>query len=121
MKIQITKTFECDDKIVDSIILLNEKGYETKFCCSGHNDDDVLAPYVSFDPNVYWVDRLNVNHPDNWECTMKGYIIRRFTIEDETIYGRSQLIDIAMNELYKWALSLPEVAIMYNSISINKI
>ena len=39
MKLKKVVTFEVDDKIAESIIKLNNKGYETAMCCSGHPDE----------------------------------------------------------------------------------
>lgn len=35
----INNVFEVDEDIADTILILNKKGYYTKFCCSGHVKD----------------------------------------------------------------------------------
>lgn len=44
-----SNAIEIDDFMIPSIVLLNQKGYKTEFCCSGHIYDDVCCPYISFD------------------------------------------------------------------------
>ena len=39
--------FEVDDLIADTIILLNKKGYKTKYCCAGHNDKSIRTGLVN--------------------------------------------------------------------------
>ena len=39
MKLRKVSEFEVDDKIAESIIKLNNKGYEPSMCCSGHPDE----------------------------------------------------------------------------------
>ena len=48
MLIKKTSYFEVDDKIAESIIKLNNKGFETAMCCSGHPDEKEIIPYVMF-------------------------------------------------------------------------
>ena len=45
MYIECKYAFDCDDKIAESIMKLNRKGYETDFCCEGHLDID-KDPYI---------------------------------------------------------------------------
>lgn len=48
IKIEKTTTFLCDELIADAIIKLNDKGYDTLYCCSGHADEIMPAPYIMF-------------------------------------------------------------------------
>lgn len=48
MKMQITKTFEIDEKIAPHIKKLNNKGYLTDMCCAGHPEEKE-AGYIIFD------------------------------------------------------------------------
>ena len=48
MKMQITKTFEIDEKIAPHIKKLNNKGYLTDMCCAGHPEEH-CAGYITFD------------------------------------------------------------------------
>lgn len=51
--------FDCDEKLVGSIIQMNKKGYTTQFCCEGHHiyrdqynhlgpNETCIGPYVKF-------------------------------------------------------------------------
>lgn len=40
---------EIDELMLPIIMLLNQKGYITEHCCSGHIYDDCCYPYVIFD------------------------------------------------------------------------
>ena len=114
MRITITKSFECDDDIAYAIIKLNQKGYKTEFCCSGHEDD--LYPYILFDR---WTSiMLNNSHPKNWivdnnEDSSYQYrtlsIRRRFTAEELDTMTDKQLIEKAMNELAEWVDKLKPI------------
>ena len=48
MKMQITKTFEIDEKIAPHIKKLNDKGYLTDMCCAGHPEEKESG-YIIFD------------------------------------------------------------------------
>jgi hypothetical protein len=39
---------QIDELWLPIVSLLNQKGYYTSFCCSGHASDDFSSPYISF-------------------------------------------------------------------------
>ena len=43
---------EIDELMIPTIIALNDKGYETSYCCSGHFYDKCSAPYIAFSCDV---------------------------------------------------------------------
>jgi hypothetical protein len=126
MKLQITNTFECDDKIAESIILLYKKGYHTVFSCSGHKGD--LKPYIKFDRLVSM--ELYGQCPVNWTYDKFDYddvmfdpdftIRRKFTLLERMKFSADELVDKAMIELKSWIESLPvsHFCGMYNEYDI---
>ena len=106
MKLKKVVTFEVDDKIAESIIKLNNKGYETAMCCSGHPDEKEITPYVMFTRFVsYGIEYI----PFGWivDERFKELVIRRFfTDEEKEIFTKEQLVDIAAKELDNWVDSL---------------
>lgn len=116
MKIRITKEFEVDPKIAHAIILLNDKGYKTDFCCSGHPEElfkfgtyNGVAHY-SMGTYVCFKDRkLMTDCPDNWFLFDNGAMYRFFTQEEIDIFRLDQLIDLAMKELLNFAKKLPSI------------
>lgn len=46
------KDVEIDIMIAELIKKLNEKGFTTKYCCSGHDDDAYTGGYIAFDMSV---------------------------------------------------------------------
>ena len=128
MKLQVTNTFECDEKIADVITKLYKKGYIPEFCCSGHPND--MHPYIAFTKNasleldglypVNWFGEGYGNDNDKYSC----YIIRRrFTIKEKIMNRPDDLIDKAMIELESWVDSLPKSIMnsIYNQYKIEKI
>lgn len=54
--------FECDDLIAPAISLLNQKGYKTNFCCSGHpfpSIDTILTKEIPNDINILRIENTN--------------------------------------------------------------
>ena len=47
-------SFEIDDDIADVIFTLWEKGYDTRFCCSGHPENQDYGLYISFAQDYYF-------------------------------------------------------------------
>ena len=116
MKLKKITTFEVDDKIAESIIKLNNKGYETAMCCSGHPDEEEIIPYVMFTKFVsYGIEYI----PCSWvvDKRFKELVIRRFFDDEEKeIFTKEQLIDIAARELDNWVDSLPDFENPYQNI-----
>ena len=116
MKLKKITTFEIDDKIAESIIKLNNKGYETAMCCSGHPDEEEIIPYVMFNRFVsYGIEYI----PFSWvvDKNYKELVIRRFfTDEEKEIFTKEQLVDIAARELDNWVDTLPEFKNPYQNI-----
>ena len=116
MKLRKVSEFEIDDKIAESIIKLNNKGYETAMCCSGHPDEEEIIPYVMFTKFVsYGIEYI----PFSWvvDKNYKELVIRRFfTDEEKEIFTKEQLVDIAARELDNWVDTLPEFKNPYQSI-----
>ena len=116
MKLKKITTFEIDDKIAESIIKLNNKGYETAMCCSGHPDEEEIIPYVMFTKFVsYGIEYI----PCSWvvDKRFKELVIRRFFDDEEKeIFTKEQLIDIAARELDSWADTLPIFKNPYQNI-----
>ena len=48
---------DIDEEILPQIILLNNKGYSTQYCCQGHMDSSVTRLYILFE-NIYYFDDL---------------------------------------------------------------
>ena len=116
MKLKKVVTFEIDDKIAESIIKLNNKGFETAMCCSGHPDEEEIIPYVMF--NRFVSCRIEYI-PFSWvvDKNYKELVIRRFfTDEEKEIFTKEQLVDIAARELDNWVDTLPEFKNPYQSI-----
>ena len=118
MKLKKVVEFEVDDKIAESIIKLNNKGFETAMCCSGHPDEKDIIPYVMFNRFVsYRIEYI----PFGWivDERFKELVIRRvFTDEEKEIFTKEQLINIAAKELDNWVDSLPEFKNPYQEMEV---
>ena len=118
MKLKKITTFEVDDKIAESIIKLNNKGFETAMCCSGHPDEKEIIPYVMFNK---FVSHVIEYIPFTWviDKRFEELVIRRyFTSEEKEIFTKEQLIDIAARELDSWVDSLPEFKNPYQEMEV---
>lgn len=127
MILECKYTFECDDKIAPYIIELNEKGYRTDFCCSGHSDKSELdtEPYISFlrvPSNIIYKGLNGSKSPSNWTCEYEEnhLVIRRhYTKEELSIFTIDQMISISMQELKHWVKNLKPLR-LYEDIEIIK-
>ena len=48
---------DIDEEILPHIMLLNNKGYATQYCCQGHLNNSVARLYILFE-NIYYFDDL---------------------------------------------------------------
>ena len=64
---------EIDDDILDTIKLLNDKGYTTEYCCAGHSDTDETSTQIYIKFNVWDIQAKKRKLPDTlpnekWVC-----------------------------------------------------
>lgn len=127
-----------DPNIREIIIELNNKGYETMFCCGGHTNEIYTEIYVVIKRNEN-IDRVinNIEPPDGFYINLEnGEEIYSKLIKDlyDVEWLRSltpeyfhrvlikttpdicfkmrhdqDFIDLKISELYKWVNSLPNV------------
>ena len=110
---------ELDYNIGDIISILNKKGYETAYCCGGHNikdsgyilfkDTDVnknILEYSKLLPEEFYIDIQSYRRSGNWyrqcgeECK-NVYVIR--WDYGKYLYNQAYIV----KELQEWADALP--------------
>lgn len=133
IKIEKTTTFLCDELIADAIIKLNDKGYDTLYCCSGHVDEILPAPYIMFGYEAsIGFSITGITTPNNWLYDCEGYshdiplklrIYRPITDEEYKIFGVETIIKIAMKELNNWvdSLTVNKFKDMYTHTTVKKL
>jgi hypothetical protein len=93
------EVFEVDELIADTIIELNDKGWATEFCCSGHLEENYIATYIKFKHMPETMPRGFYKDDD---CIRVMGRSRNLTGID----GFDELVKIN-RILYEWALKLP--------------
>ena len=95
---------EIDDLMLPIISMLNEKGYITRNCCSGHAYDDGSSAYIQFDPFITLHFRDEVIEkmaelPDGWEIEeskLDKALVLRYTFKlsdmDDFTYAKQEAI-----------------------------
>jgi hypothetical protein len=96
---------DIDDDILETIQLLNEKGYQTNYCCAGHTWGG--EPYIVFSPNVH--EKTFLSLPiDFTAVTASGGRIKIFkNIYADSDIDRLRLLNEASLDLLKWASTIP--------------
>ena len=90
---------QIDPMIQDSVRILNEKGYFTRYCCEGHCVGEGM--YIKF--GISWMlDSV----PDGFEYKSKDNIIRH-VFTDDADYAKKVLY---AEKLLYWAENLPAVS-----------
>ena len=103
---------DIDDNILETILLLNQKGYPTKFCCSGHTWGG--DPYILFEDGI--TERTFESLPNDFitdPSPTDGLVIRK-SISGTGKTDKLIALSEASIDLIKWADSLP--ASVYLSI-----
>ena len=102
--------FEVDELMLPTIKILNEKGYTTKFCCSGHYYHSPSSGYLWFEE---WVELPNL--PKGFAIDKEvGICIRptrafNRTLSNKPTYDDCYSICDEAKSLLKWATALPEM------------
>lgn len=89
---------EIDDFILPTIILLNQRGYKTLHCCSGHPNENISNCYIKFDESIQLpsIPKGFRKQPNN-------------TIRKMFQNPRQSEITQTAIDLLKWAVNLPKV------------
>lgn len=82
---------EIDDNIIDTLRLLNGKGYKTKFSCGGHVDGRIIYIYV-----LFWDEHKFDTLPDGFNA--KGQQVYCYLKKAD-----QDIIDSRVEALYEWA------------------
>lgn len=107
IKIVQTREFEVDHRIAKYIVKLNNKGYETDYCCSGHIGKQT-GGYISFNiPTTIFIKQYMIDAPSKWFFRYYGQRVALYmdiapdrTITKDILYRR-------LNKLDKWIDGLP--------------
>ena len=102
---------ELDELMLYPIKVLNEKGYITSFCCSGHAFNNIFQTYICFD-SIYKPNGC----PKNWKREEDDYCERLCLRAKGLNYKewnnatepeRQKIIFKRMLDLYDWVDKLP--------------
>ena len=109
-----------DANIVDSIAVLNRKGYETKYSCEGNmvSDNMMCTAYIAFEPDCFPINIVdNYPLPEDW--TLTGVTVDDnnedligiycYKPEDMSMeeYCSSEMVVDRMKNIYEWVIELP--------------
>jgi hypothetical protein len=94
---------ELDELIAPTIILLNQKGYLTKFCCSGHWYEYSSNAYIYF-----YEDCIPEAIPASFKIDEHSKDVIRARYEANENESKYDFVIRINKELYEWASSLPE-------------
>ena len=101
---RIPTLVEIDDDILEHIRLLNEKGYYTEYCCSGHLDDIWFRPYITF-KDFYDFETQPKFFEYNKRLNGLYYIVKWENKTDSE--WRNQIATESRKELLDWIKQLP--------------
>ena len=95
---------EIDELMIPVIKTLNEKGYCTEYCCSGHYGDGYTNTYIKFSE---WVE-LPKELPDGFVYEERGNVIRKNYVDN--LHPNQKYIEIlnTTKDLIEWADNLPD-------------
>ena len=97
------RMFECDEEMIVPIKMLNDKGYDTKFCCSGHLSDRICRGYVLFADSVNLESKPRGWYVDKKDAKLFGGTTIRYSFKEDAIDKKRQMIHRKMNALIRWA------------------
>jgi hypothetical protein len=111
---------EIDDDLVPIIVQLNEKGYLTEYCCSGHAGSEFVDPstYIMFVPQVKKELFTNIPAGFKLENAQDGSVVIRARYKASTLLRTHAKVARGIARLALWVDKLPPLD---ESISIEGI
>ena len=107
---------EIDDQLISPMIILNKKGYTTKYCCAGHAHEGLLGSYVMFEEPIFKLVDLMFNREyaldkNLFDIEDNGKILRikdRKELRKEfDILQAQSIMDKFCISLLQWTIKLP--------------
>ena len=112
---------EVDELMLPTIMLLNQKGYCTEYCCSGHAYEGYYSPYIVFNSFLCeMLDEAELEYlfkelPKPWHIE-KGDCLGRFTlryrtdkeIKNDIVEAQREICDANM-KLLDFVNTLPSI------------
>ncbi len=98
---------EIDELIAPTIVMLNQKGYITKYCCSGHfyKENPVLNTYIYFEDYV----ELPMELPYGFELERDHTIRKWYRLESSECQTPYDFVVKTNRDLYQWTKTLPDL------------
>jgi hypothetical protein len=111
------KVVDIDDNILQTIIQLNEKGYPTAFCCTGHTWGN--EPYIVFDDSVNINAFPNLPKAFNSEITPNGALRIYKSIPANSSIDTQKLLMEAAIDLIEWSDRLKQSILLMVDFELN--
>lgn len=103
-----------DPNIVDTIAMLNYKGYKTKYSCEGNmiSDNMMCTAYISFESGCFPLDIVSKYPlPEDWTLTVDDDLIGIYCYKPDDIskeeYCSLEMVMDRMKSIYEWVTELP--------------
>lgn len=101
---------DIDELILPAIILLNEKGYFTEYCCSGHfHSGTSTSAYILFDQSVKQVDVPALPKGFTFDTRNQNLVCIRRELRAKDRYDLHRKAVEASVDVLEWVKSLPEM------------
>lgn len=111
---------EIDDMLIETILILNRKGYKTKACCQGHIYEGCNLGYISFKLPIF----IKYKNPEftyvesSYSCVLEAKSIDELPKTSDILFNnitKQDNVIMLYNSIYKfcssvlkWAYELPE-------------
>lgn len=99
-----TELIELDELMIEPIKILNQKGYVTEYCCSGHLYENFLSTYIMFNKHY-----MPTTLPKDWILDEYNNSIIRYRDsqwKDKKVSQRQKSINKAIQSLLEWSENL---------------
>ena len=106
-----------DPNIVDTIAVLNCKGYKTNYSCEGNmiSDNMMCTAYISFESDCFPLDIVSKYPlPEDWTLTVDDInedLIGIYCYKPDSVskqeYCSSEMVVDRMKNIYEWVIKLP--------------